>query len=226
MVSSLLAAGACGSEINPPAENPSPVTANTSSISIPANLTKENATQIIESDILIKLSINKNTYVPGELVLITASVDNLSPGPVEYALANEGDPTPYVYLEDSPYFHGFPLEENPGVVRTVLPRYNTGQLNPNEPVTRNVVWDQMILFKNQQAPEGTYSARCGITLGNYQDRSSLKPLSVSLHIYIVGAPEWITPEQAEAIALDLPEVTSWREEHSGKNLINEVDPEI
>jgi hypothetical protein len=79
----------------------------------------------------------------------------------------------------------------------------------------------MIGFKNQQAPQGIYRIGCGITLGDYRNESSLKNISVSLDIQIVGAPEWITPEQAMDTALNLPEVKAWREEHSGKNVVKE-----
>jgi len=192
---------------------------------IPPPFDQENANQLTDSDVQIILRTNKAIYPVGEMVLVTALVRNLSSVHVNYRLSNQGDPTPYVWLADSPYFRGFGLEEKAllGGVRTVMPMERTGTLGPHEIVTREVVWDQKFWRVNGvQAPQGTYTIGCGMTLGDpYGDRTLLKSLSLTLNISIVGAPGWITPEQAKSIAFSLPEVIAWREQHSGKNVMKE-----
>jgi hypothetical protein len=215
--------GACSTDVKIPAASNGPtVGIDKPSPSIASNSTKKNTNQILENDILLKISTSKDTYVPGEVILITASVENQSPNPVKYALSSMGNPTPSVYLENNLYFSGFPLEEKElGGVRTVVPMVTGGQLKPHEIIKREVIWDQMILLRNQQAPQGTYSIGCGLTIGDYQNESSQKRLSVILDIHIVGAPKWITLEQAKNIALNLPEVKTWQETHSGKSVVKQ-----
>ena len=219
----VISASACATSGNTTINtNVSSVGTNTPSTSIPPVLEKENTAQIQQNDILLKLSANKSTYVPGEIVLVTASVENLSGNSIEYALSSIGVPIPLVWLENNPYFSVFALEEKElGGVRTVLPMPTTGQLKASSQVTRNVVWDQKILFKNQQAPQGTYMISCGITLGNYQNRDSLTKISTNISIHLIGAPAWMTPEHAKEIALNIPDIKSWREAHSGKNVVKE-----
>jgi hypothetical protein len=190
--------------------------------SISPDLTKVNTAQFVDTDVILKISTNKDTYIPGEIIQVDASAENRSPDTVKYGLACQGDPTPYVNLENNAYFSGFPLEEKElGGVRTVVPMFSSGQLKPHEIVKRKVVWDQKILLQNQQAPQGTYNIICWMSLGNYQNESLQKHISVNLNINIVDAPKWITPEQAKNIVLGLPEVKNWQETHSGKNVVKQ-----
>jgi len=194
-------------------------------ISLACETTPKNTAQVLENDILIRLSTNKETYKPGKTVVVTASVENISSNPVVYTMACKGDPTPYVYLKNNPYFSSFYLEEKEwGGIRTVQPLVTLGQLDPYETVTRQVVWDQK--FRDFQAPQGTYSIKGSIKLGDFRDESPLKTVSVELDIHIVGAPQWITQEQAKDIVLNLPEVSAWLEAHSGKNLVKEEDGNV
>ncbi len=207
--------GACNAEgKTSPKTNDSPnVNTNDSS--------RANTNQILENDVLVRLSTNNSTYFPGETVSVIASVENRSSNAVEYILSSLGDPTPYVYLEGNQFFpYRRALEEKSlGGGRTVQPLITSGQLKPHEVVIREVVWDQK--YGGQQAPQGTYRIGSAITLGVYRDSSSWKVLSVNLDVHIVGGPQWITPEQAKAIALDLAEVKAWFATHSGKNLVRE-----
>jgi hypothetical protein len=131
---------ACSAEANTSAASiNSTVVTTTNSPSVTSISSRENIAQIVDGDILLSISTNKDTYMPGEVILVTASVENRSPNPVKYILFNRGDPTPYVYLEKNPYFSGFGLEEKGVLGRTVAPMYTGGQLKPYEIVKREVV---------------------------------------------------------------------------------------
>jgi hypothetical protein len=175
--------------------------------------------QNYDKNIQLKISTDKDTYYPGDIVNITASVENTSSISIDYHLGNIGDPTPYIYLESNSYFHGFLLEEN-GVPRLVLTLPTSGQLKPNSVVTRQVIWNQMF-YSKEQAPQGTYQITCWLTLEGDRNGSSLKTLKVSKDIILKGSLVYITPDQAQNIALSLPAVQAWRESHSGKNVIKQ-----
>jgi hypothetical protein len=188
----------------------------------------EATSQVLEDDLRLTLTANKAVYQAGEIVRVTATVENLTSEVIEYTLWNIGDPTPYIYLAPYVYLEsnqcsfGFALEEEGNTGRVVNPMIIVPRLEPHEVVTREVVWDQK--HRDLQAPQGTYTITCSIALGDYnQGSDSLKRLSVSVDINIVDAPQWITPEQAKDIALSLPEVREWREAHSGKYLLKEED---
>jgi len=181
---------------------------------------RTNTTQLTEDNVLLRLSTDNKVYSPGEIIVVEASVENLTPEPVEYTLYSKGNPFPGVHLESNSYFEGFSLYERGGEPSAVLPVVTMEQLEPHEKVTREVVWDQK--FKGVQAPEGSYSISAGITLGDYyQGEEFIKNVSVNLEIQISGAPQWISQEEAIDIAVNVPEVSEWRELHSGKNLVKE-----
>jgi hypothetical protein len=73
------------------------VKTSTISPSSTLNSPNENAAQIMENDILLRISTSKDTYIPGEVILITASVENQSPYAITYRLSSQGDPTPYIF---------------------------------------------------------------------------------------------------------------------------------
>lgn len=174
-----------------------------------------------EDNILLELSTNKTLYNAGETVLVTASIENLSPDSIKYTLSSLGYDIPLVSLNANQYFGSIALEEEKlGGIRTVQPMVTVEQLKGYEKRTREVVWDQK--YGGAQAPPGIYQIGCYITLGDYyRNESLLKTISINLHINIVGSTEWITAERAKSIALAIPEIAQWREEHSGKHLVKE-----
>jgi hypothetical protein len=168
---------------------------------------------ITDKNILLKITTEKDTYAPGEIIYITGSVENLSSKSIEYVLGNIGDPVPYFSINTNSYFRGFSLYDENGPPM-VLTMQTTGQLNPHSKIERTVIWNQKY-SRYQPAPQGTYKFTCGITLGNWTDSSKQKHFSVSREINVVGVSTSIGPEDAKKIALNIPEVKAWVEAHSG-----------
>jgi hypothetical protein len=173
--------------------------------------------QISEKDVLLKINTDKDIYTQGEIIHVTGSAENISAKKIEVSAAYEFAPV-YIYLNTNSKF-GFPLyDQIYKIPPTIMPLIESRQLEPHSTVIKTVIWDQVIGYNNQQVPEGTYQFTCGITLGNINN-SSRKDLSISSEISIVCPPGWITMEQAKIIALDLLEVKSWQETHSGNSVI-------
>jgi hypothetical protein len=179
--------------------------------------------QYEESGILLTITTDKTSYLPGETVHVTASVENLTPDYVKYTLSSLGYDIPLVSLWSDRNDIRFDLEEEEhSGVRTVLPIVSVEELAPYEKRTRDVVWDQQ--YWEVQAPQGIYQISCYLEVGDYyQDEESLKTISAVLDININSDIEWITAEQAKSIALALPEIQDWLESHSGKNLVKKED---
>lgn len=174
-----------------------------------------NTAQIDQNGIVLTISTNKAVYKSGELVIVNATVENQSENTFEYTSGQE-DILPIVYLEDNPYFDGFALWEkelqgNFSIVGEII----TGQVKPHEIRKRQVIWDQKFDQKRHIAPQGEYSIRCGIT------KATTIIVSVDVHIQIASAQKWITQEQAKDIALNLPEVRDWKEQHTGSDIVKE-----
>ena len=230
----LVIANACGTEVTSSPTTSTPTTTSTSvknttktktttTTSVTPIPGKVKTTRLSQDGITLTISTNKETYVPGETVVVTASVENTTANTITYFLANIGDPTPAVYLSNNANFRGFALEEK-GFSRTVIPAYTSGQLKPHQTVSREVVWDQKAFSPTlSQAPNGRYNIGCGITLGDYFNEASLKNISCNFDIFIVGDATWTTAEQAKNTALNLPDVAKWLIDHSGENIAKIVD---
>jgi hypothetical protein len=181
-------------------------------------------TQNYEKDIQLKISTDKDTYIPGEIINVTGSVENISSKNIGAMAGYDQNPV-YISLNTNSQF-GFPLYDR--VYKTapiVLTIITSPQLEPHRAITRTVVWDQVIWDRiaehnTDQVPPGTYTFTCRVTFGitNSGERNSI---TTSKEIKIILPPEWITLEQAKTIALDLPEVKKWQEDHSGKGVVKQ-----
>lgn len=195
---------------------PTPVPDKTSSV-----FDKEpQTTQTEVSGVLLKLTTDKTIYNSGETVRVTASVENLTTGPIAYTLSSIGIPIPSVCVQQNKYFGTIGLYEEGQGIPTLQPLVVVHHLEPESKISRDVVWDQK--YGGVQAPPEIFQIGCYITLGDiYQDEESLVTVSTVLNIEIINAPGWVTAEQAKSIALAIPEIAQWREKHSGKYLVKE-----
>lgn len=222
----LIACGDSGKSANPESSIPPNSITSASPASPVINRTPlepgtvlSNSTEIIQNNVLLRLSAEKDTYSPTEIVNITATVENLSDKPVKYRLGNIGDPFPDVALSEKSYGYRA-LYESGWIDRGVMPAETIHNLAPHQIITRQVVWDQLIQVHPEplsggqseiQAPSGTYTIKAGITLvGDDGNRYSVMAV---ITVKIKGAWQLLTSEEAIILAFEQPEIKTWYETH-------------
>lgn len=186
----------------------------------PIKQSSENTNQVSSDGVILRISTNKTAYKPGETIVVDASIENISENTIEYE-KGEQDFVPAVYLVDNPYLEGFGLwEKRFHGGPTINPLTGTGELKPHEIKSREVVWDQKFQ-QNIQAPQDEYSIACSFKIIRNHDPNLYKTLSINIYVHITGGKKWITPDQAENIAVNLPEVKDWQKNHTGNNIAKE-----
>jgi len=190
------------------------------------NNTQRSATekQVVETTqdgIILTLSTDKQVYQPGEIIAVEARVENASSIPFSYTMWSIGDPAIYVAVTETPYSGGVELYEKGHEIANVLPEVTADTLAPGQSITRKVIWDQLLPTYPQsiQAPSGKYNIRAVFHIGAYSSNNKPFPLTANVEIEITGTAKIITPEDALCLALELPEVKQWYDEHSGPNLV-------
>jgi hypothetical protein len=177
--------------------------------------------QTTEKGIQLRISSDKAVYQPGEIVYITASVENLSDLPQKYTLWNIEDPAIYVYLDETPYAEGQALYEKDYQEKESIGEVASELLPAKQRIAREVVWNQQLFTYPDpiEAPTGNYRIHCEFFIGSYSTDIEPVKLSTSVEIRVENAKIIITPDEAIAIARRAPDVESWYNEHSGPNLV-------
>jgi hypothetical protein len=209
-----LITGACGNTANLQATSneTSIATSTETSIGVTAEVTRDNVHLTISSD--------KSIYKPGEIIRITATVENITDQSITYTLMNIGDPKIYVFLEETPFAGSQGLVEEDYTEHVTNPMETYETLEPKQIITRRVVWNQQLSTYPDpiQAPSGIYRITSYFLVGKDLGDSQADELSASVDIKIQDAKTVILPEKALEIASIQPEVISWIADHSGASI--------
>jgi len=184
---------------------------------------KGNTVEVIRDGVRLELTTDQHIYEPGQLVVITATVENISSSPIRYTVYNGGDPPLAISVDTAPFAGRQCLQEKGFQGRLVVNAITSATLHPQQSIIRRVVWDQRIGTSPDPipAPSGHYPIQVQFLVGEYSKYHRPQPLTLTLGIEIHGTDKIITAAQAYSAALQVADVRAWYDKHSGRNLVKE-----